>query len=207
MAVVGTWQQDHPDDKIIVFVQFIMTAKVLGRMLELANGSFLYYVGTMTQTQKITALDDFKQDPSKKILVSHSAPFISLMAIPNIFVLQIATMQSGGQSLNLTAANRVIIVDPWWNTVQEKQAFCRVLRIGQNKATHLVRIMARAAIDERIASVQNSKDKEIDHALQDDDHIPAGISEKALEELFYPKETSKDDCVTTGARKKRRVQH
>jgi len=120
---------------------------------------------------------------------------------------QIATMQSGGQSLNLTAANRVIIVDPWWNTVQEKQAFCRVVRIGQEKKTHLVRVMARAGIDERIDKLQKSKDKEIDHALQDDGHTPAEIDEQALEELLRPRDTDNDDCVITGRRKRRRTQH
>ncbi len=120
---------------------------------------------------------------------------------------QVATMQSGGQSLNLTAANRVIIVDPWWNSVQEKQAFCRVVRIGQEKETHLVRVMARAAIDERIDSLQKSKDKEIDHALQDDGHIPAPIDEEALEELLRPNDINDDDCVITGRRKRRRTRH
>jgi len=50
-----------------------MTGKVLGRMLELAGFTFLYYMGTMTQTQKITALDDFHRDPSRTILVSQYA--------------------------------------------------------------------------------------------------------------------------------------
>ncbi|PHH85929.1 hypothetical protein CDD83_10982 [Cordyceps sp. RAO-2017] len=166
MAVVSTWLKGCPDDKIIVFVQFIMSAKVLGCMLESAGISFLYFAGAMPSTQRAAALEDFKKDPKAKVLV--------------------ATMQSGGQSLNLTEANRVILVDPWWNTTVEKQAFCRVLRMGQRKKSYLVRIMAYADIDTRISELQQSKDKEINRILQDDDRVPDELDEGELEEIFKP---------------------
>lgn len=92
MAVICTWQRECPEDKIIgrffetaqlvnhggsltrtwhaVFFQFIMTGKVLGRMLESAGISFLYFTGAMSQQQKNKALADFEDDPEKKILVS-----------------------------------------------------------------------------------------------------------------------------------------
>ncbi|KAL2760226.1 hypothetical protein ACRALDRAFT_2062131, partial [Sodiomyces alcalophilus JCM 7366] len=62
----------------------------------------------------------------------------------------IASMRCGGQALNLTCANRVIMVDAWWNKAAEMQAFGRVFRLGQIKETHHVRILARETVDERI---------------------------------------------------------
>ncbi|KAM4058895.1 type III restriction enzyme, res subunit [Hirsutella rhossiliensis] len=171
IGCIGFQSGECPDDKIIVFVQFIMTGKVLGRMLEGAGISFLYYTGALSQQQKNKALGDFAQDPTKKILIS--------------------TMRCGGQSLNLTSANRVIIVDPWWNTTAEKQAFARVVRIGQKKESHLVRIMACESIDSRISDLQISKDVGIDHALQDDGHIPAVLGDEELEELLNPKSSAR----------------
>ncbi|KJZ77813.1 hypothetical protein HIM_02990 [Hirsutella minnesotensis 3608] len=180
MAVICTWQEDAPSDKIIVFVQFIMTAKVLGRMLEALGVEFLYYVGSMNQGQKNTALAAFKEDPSKKILIS--------------------TLRCGGQALNITAANRVIIVDPWWNTTLEKQAFCRVLRIGQTKEVHLVRIKAEKSIDARISVLQKHKDIDIDYALQDDGHIPSMLDDEALEVFLKPHKP--EEASSDGKRKK-----
>ncbi|PHH59622.1 hypothetical protein CDD81_2807 [Ophiocordyceps australis] len=150
MAVLTTWLLEHPEDKIIVFYQFVPTGMMLGCMLEQAGfqDSFLYYAGTMSQKQRAEALDEFKSNAERKVLV--------------------ASMKCGGQSLNLTVANRVIIVDPWWNTVTEKQAFGRVVRIGQQKAQLLVRICVPAPIEHRMLQLQVQKAKDVAHALQDD---------------------------------------
>ncbi|PHH82172.1 hypothetical protein CDD82_6794 [Ophiocordyceps australis] len=150
MAVLMTWLLDHPEDKIIVFFQFVPTGMMLGCMLEQAGlqDSFLYYSGSMSQKERCEALDDFKSKAECKILV--------------------VSMRSGGQSLNLTAANRVIIVDPWWNSVAEKQAFGRVMRIGQQKHQSLVRICVPAPIEKRMLELQTRKAADVDHALQDD---------------------------------------
>ncbi|KAH6894555.1 SNF2 family N-terminal domain-containing protein [Thelonectria olida] len=168
MAVIFTWLDEAPDDKIIVFTEFVMTGKVLGRMLELANVPFLFYYGTMGAAKKSEALESFKEDPKKKILL--------------------ASLRCGGQSLNLTVANRVIIIDPWFNKTQEQQAFGRVYRMGQKKKSYLVRILAEGGIDERVTMLQNTKSEIIDRALQDDGHIPEMPSDEQMKILFCPKE-------------------
>ena len=112
-------------------------------------------------------------------------------------------MKCGGQSLNLTAANRVIIVDPWWNTTVEKQAYSRVLRLGQEKPTHLVRIMACASVDNRISTLQVSKDEEIDHALQDDGHSPTELTEAELRDLFSPEVKGRSKSLVNKHERKR----
>ncbi|KFH45671.1 putative ATP-dependent helicase-like protein [Hapsidospora chrysogenum ATCC 11550] len=121
----------------------------------------------MSPRQKKKAIDDFNMDPRKKIMV--------------------VGLRSGAEGLNLTVANRVIVVDPWWNKTAEQQAFGRVERIGQQKVSHLVRILSTANIDQRIAQMQVGKATEIDHALQDDGHTPVLPTDEQLRKLFTKK--------------------
>lgn len=100
-------------------------------------------------------------------------------------------MRCGGQSLNLTVANRVIIVDPWWNKTQEQQAFGRVVRMGQQKTSYLVRILSEGKIDKHMAMLQEQKSEIVDRALQDDGHTPASLTDEQIDELFSPKEQEK----------------
>ena len=79
-------------------------------------------------------------------------------------------MRCGGQALNLTCATRVLMIDVWWNEAAEDQAKCRVFRLGQNKETHCVRILARNTIDEYIKDMQDDKTERIEEVLQDDGH-------------------------------------
>jgi SNF2 family DNA or RNA helicase len=64
-------------------------------------------------------------------------------------------------------AQRVIMVDPWWNMGSEQQAFCRVFRIGQTEKTYMSRICVRNTIDVRLIEMQTDKQKEIDGVMED----------------------------------------
>ncbi|KAI5464929.1 SNF2 family N-terminal domain-containing protein [Mariannaea sp. PMI_226] len=182
MAVIRTWIDEAPDDKIIgeflfnsswplliiylVFTDFVTTMKVLGRMLQLAEIPFLFYSGSMGAGSKSKALESFKQNPNAKVLL--------------------AALRAAGQALNLTVANRVIIVDPWFNTAQERQAFGRVLRIGQKKKSYLVRLLAEDGIDKEMVAMQDAKALNIDRGMQDDGHIPGMPTSEELKTLFSP---------------------
>ncbi|VUC24416.1 unnamed protein product [Clonostachys rosea] len=166
LAVILTWQENHPDDKILVFTQFVMSGKILGYMLGQLKMQFLYLYGSIDDRGRKKAIDAFKDDPAQKIMI--------------------IGLKCGGQALNLTAANRVIIIDPWWNNVQENQAFGRVWRHGQAKETHLVRIWAQTPMDKYIFGLQNDKAMAVDYALQDDNHKPAVLDDRRLEKLFAP---------------------
>ncbi|ODA81102.1 hypothetical protein RJ55_04065 [Drechmeria coniospora] len=180
MVVIAAWLHDSPEDKIIVFVQFIMTGKVLGRMLEMAGlqHSFLYYLGRMSPEQKSKSLADFKNDDGKKILI--------------------ASMQGGGQGLNLTMANRVILVDPWWNSAAEEQAFCRVKRKGQKKGSHFVRILVSSSIDTDMSSLQRVKSEEIDNILQDNFQKPSFSQDEELHCMFSKSRLWKQKAKDSG---------
>jgi SNF2 family DNA or RNA helicase len=93
----------------------------------------------------------------------------------------IASIRCGGVGLNLTMAQRVIIVDPWWNWAVEEQAYCRVYRIGQTEKTSLTRIYVRDTVDGKMFKMQKNKSAKID-AIMD----PKGSKDKDLpiEELL-----------------------
>ena len=79
-----------------------------------------------------------------------------------------ATIGTGGVGLNLTAANRVLLMEPWWNDAIEQQAFARVCRIGQTSKTglELVRLRYRGTVDEKVFAIQKDKTERIEQLIQ-----------------------------------------
>ncbi|KAG6006694.1 hypothetical protein E4U21_006769 [Claviceps maximensis] len=167
MCVLGSWVIDHPQDKIMVFTQFIATAKVLGLMLQKAKIPFLYYYGCMSAANKTRALKTFRAENIS------SGPKVLLVSL-----------KAGGQSLNLACANRIIIIDPWWNVTAEQQAIGRAHRIKQEKECHVVRVWTDSDTDTKIMGLQKVKSEEIDYALQDDGHMPLLLDDEERGELY-----------------------
>lgn len=93
--------------------------------------------GASTKREKI--VDSFQLDPENKIFL------ISLKA--------------GGVGLNLTAADYVFILDPWWNPASEMQALNRAHRIGQYKSVFVYRYITSDSIEEKIVRLQEKKSK------------------------------------------------
>ncbi|KAK1566419.1 P-loop containing nucleoside triphosphate hydrolase protein [Colletotrichum navitas] len=164
--IILQWQKEAPNDKIIIFVEFIKTAVLLGIVLNLEDIPFVYLNGKLTSKEKLKAVDTFKTNPEVKILI--------------------ASMKVGGQALNLTCANRVIQVDSWWNEAAGEQANGRVNRMGQLKPSHAVVIKARGTIDDYITDLQNSKTKDIEHILQDNGRVTEVYSEFEVMALTAP---------------------
>jgi SNF2 family DNA or RNA helicase len=172
---IETWQREAPDDKIIVFCQFVVFAQVLGRVLQDNKITFLYLFGDMSADMKSKCIKDFGNCPEIKVLI--------------------CSMRCGGQALNLTMANRVIIVDVWYNHCVEQQAFGRVFRIGQTKETYFLRIMVTNSVDVRLFDLQESKRKAIGKAVQEHDgmhHDRANVNEHELTSLIGRMEFRQD---------------
>ncbi|TQN69278.1 putative ATP-dependent helicase, partial [Colletotrichum shisoi] len=155
--IILQWQMKAPEDKIIIFIEFIKTAVLLGVVLNLEGIPFVYLNGKLTTKEKIDAVDAFKNDPKVKILI--------------------ASMRVGGQALNLTCANRIIQIDSWWNESAGDQANGRVNRMGQLKPSHAVAIKARDTIDEYITDLQGRKTQEIEYVMQDDGRVTEMLSD------------------------------
>lgn len=86
----------------------------------------------------------------------------------------LASVKVGGVGLNLTAANRVLLLEPWWNDATEQQAFSRVCRIGQLSKTGLefVRLRCRGTVDEKTFGMQEFKTFRIDQVIGRHDSQP-----------------------------------
>ena len=73
------------------------------------------------------------------------------------------SIKAGGVGLNLTAANYILILDPWWNPFVEKQAIARAHRIGQKQKVNVLRFISKESIEEKIQRLQINKLKLADH--------------------------------------------
>ncbi|MBM4423567.1 MAG: serine/threonine protein kinase [Chloroflexi bacterium] len=121
--------------KALVFSQFVETLKLVRRELDGRKIKYVYLDG-QTQNRQ-SRVDQFQNDPHY--------PFFLI------------SLKAGGTGLNLTAADYVIHLDPWWNPAVEMQASDRAHRIGQNKPVFVYKIIARDTVEEKILQLQERK--------------------------------------------------
>jgi superfamily II DNA or RNA helicase len=121
--------------KALVFSQFTSFLAILRRQLDLRGLRYAYLDGATRDRQAIVTR--FQTDPDLKLFL------ISLKA--------------GGLGLNLTAAEYVYLLDPWWNPAVEAQAIDRAHRIGQSRRVMACRLVAKDTVEERILELQRSK--------------------------------------------------
>ena len=123
--------------KILVFSSFVMHLKLFAEALEKKNIRYSMLTGASINREKI--VNSFQNDISNKVFL------ISLKA--------------GGLGLNLTAADYVFILDPWWNPASEMQAMNRAHRIGQDKNVFVYRYISTGTLEEKIVKLQGRKSK------------------------------------------------
>jgi SNF2 family DNA or RNA helicase len=75
------------------------------------------------------------------------------------------SLKAGGTGLNLTAADHVFLLDPWWNPAVEEQAADRAHRIGQDRPVMVYRLVAKDTVEERVLELQRRKRQIADSAL------------------------------------------
>jgi SNF2 family DNA or RNA helicase len=96
----------------------------------------------------------------------------------------LVSLKAGGVGLNLTAADTVILFDPWWNPAVEDQAIDRVHRIGQGKPVFVHRLVATGTVEEKMDALK-AKKRQIAASLFDaDGQITGALTEADLEELL-----------------------
>ena len=123
--------------KILVFSSFVKHLELYAHELKKKRILFAMLTGASINREKI--VNSFQNDPENKVFL------ISLKA--------------GGVGLNLTAADYVFILDPWWNPASEMQALNRAHRIGQDKSVFVYRYITSNSIEEKIVRLQEKKSK------------------------------------------------
>lgn len=148
--------------KILVFSQFVTMLDLIKRKLDEKEISYEYLTGkTKDRAGKVK---QFQEDDDTRVFL------ISLKA--------------GGTGLNLTEADYVFIVDPWWNPAVENQAIDRCYRIGQKKNVMAIRLICPDTIEEKIILLQESKKELIDDLIKVDAHALKSLSKDDLLQLL-----------------------
>ena len=94
------------------------------------------------------------------------------------------SLKAGGVGLNLTAADYVYIVDPWWNPAAEDQASDRAWRIGQDKPVFVYKLITNQSIEEKILALQKNKALLTQSILSTDHEGEVKLSEEDVMKLF-----------------------
>lgn len=148
--------------KALVFSQFTSFLAIARERLDGAGIVYEYLDGRTRDRQE--RVDRFQNDPTVPLFL------ISLKA--------------GGHGLNLTAADYVYLLDPWWNPAVEAQAIDRAHRIGQARNVIATRLVARNTVEEKILELQASKRALADAILGQDQGLLAQIGREELEMLL-----------------------
>ncbi|MCB1055571.1 MAG: DEAD/DEAH box helicase, partial [Acidobacteria bacterium] len=100
---------------------------------------------------------------------------------PPVFLI---SLKAGGLGLNLTAADYVFILDPWWNPAAEAQAIDRAHRIGQTRRVLAYRLICRDTVEEKILELQRQKRDLADAIVRTDDGMMKHLTKEDLESLL-----------------------
>jgi SNF2 family DNA or RNA helicase len=133
--------------KTIIFSQFVSLLDLLQVPIEDKKWPVLRYDGAMSADARDAAIQKFTDTQTYNIML------ISLKA--------------GNSGLNLVAASRVIILDPFWNPYIEMQAVDRAYRIGQQREVQVHRILIKGTVEDRIIELQEQKRELVDSALDE----------------------------------------
>ncbi|MBK9386820.1 MAG: DEAD/DEAH box helicase [Planctomycetes bacterium] len=150
--------------KALVFSQFTSLLGLLKPLLEASGVSYEYLDGrTKKREEKVQR---FQEDGAC------TAFLISLKA--------------GGHGLNLTAADYVFLLDPWWNPAVEAQAIDRAHRMGQSSRVFAYRVIARGTIEEKVLALQDRKRELAASIFEDESASLRDLTREDLEQLLAP---------------------
>jgi len=102
---------------------------------------------------------------------------------PNVWHFLIS-LRAGGVGLNLTAADHVVIVDPWWNPAVEMQAIDRTHRIGQQRKVFAQKLITRGTVEEKILELQERKRQLAENVIATDESFMKTLSIDDIEAFF-----------------------
>jgi SNF2 family DNA or RNA helicase len=96
----------------------------------------------------------------------------------------LVSLKAGGQGLNLTAADYIYILDPWWNPAVEAQAVDRAHRIGQTRRVFAYRLIARDTVEEKILALQDRKRELAESIVRADESLITSLTADDVEMLL-----------------------
>ncbi|KAI0094363.1 SNF2 family N-terminal domain-containing protein [Irpex rosettiformis] len=148
--------------KTVVFSQWTTMLDKIEDALELARIRYDRLDGTMKRDERTRAMEALKHDPGCEVLL--------------------VSLKAGGVGLNLTAAQRVYLMDPYWNPAVENQAVDRIHRLGQTRPVTTVKLVIEGSIEARLLEVQRKK-TELANMTLGQNFSKAELLQRRIEEL------------------------
>jgi len=157
-AVENLISENH---KVLIFSSFVKHLNLFARHFDAQNTSYAMLTGATKDRAGV--VHEFQENPNTKLFL--------------------ISIKSGGTGLNLTQADYVFILDPWWNPATEAQAVNRAHRIGQNKHVMVYRFITPKTVEEKIRKLQADKLRISDMFITSNNPL-AQLSENEIEQLF-----------------------
>lgn len=148
--------------KVLIFSQFVKMLNILKKELKEKEIPFAYIDGSVKD--RMEEVEKFQKDSDCQVFL------ISLKA--------------GGTGLNLTAAEYVFILDPWWNPAAERQAADRAHRIGQDKTVFIYKFISKDTIEEKILKLQERKSRIAADLIQVEEDFFKSLNEDDIKALL-----------------------
>ncbi|KIX92928.1 uncharacterized protein Z520_11404 [Fonsecaea multimorphosa CBS 102226] len=174
-AAILNWRSKYKGQKIIVYTQFLGLGHIFGNVCSAEGWGHVHFNGKMTIDARERSIDKFRDDP-------------------NIFIM-ICSLKAGGVGLNLSMASKVIILDLWFNSSIEAQAYCRAFRIGQENRVDVLRFVVKDSIDEDLIKMQDRKDIEVTSAIGPDSMGKRATIQQLLELFGEVKEDGQNEFI------------
>ena len=150
--------------KALVFSQFTKMLRLIRDTLDDAGVIYEYLDGRTPRAKREERVRRFQEDRDVKLFL--------------------ISIKAGGLGLNLTAADYVFIVDPWWNPAVELQAVDRTHRIGQDKRVFTYRFITAGTVEEKILGLQEKKRELVKDMMKGAQDMPRHLSREDLDFLF-----------------------
>lgn len=150
------------DHKVLIFSQFLGTLESLRRLCETRHWLYAHITGE-TEDRK-EEIDRFQHNPEVRIFL--------------------LSLKAGGIGINLTAADYVVLFDPWWNPAVERQAVDRAYRIGQKRKVITYKFITRNTIEEKILAMQEEKKDLADKIITEDQGFVKQLTGREILNLF-----------------------
>lgn len=150
--------------KTIIFSQFVKFFDVLGPFLERKRIRYVTYTGGMPSGLRDASLNVLRNSPEPIVLL--------------------CSLKCGSLGLNLTSANRVILVDPWWNPMISQQAIDRVHRIGQTVDVDVYELYVAGTVEKKILELQEKKSRVANSVMTYDKQMMERLQQCTRDELL-----------------------
>ncbi|WP_432362596.1 SNF2 helicase associated domain-containing protein [Sporosarcina sp. UB5] len=149
--------------RVLIFSQFTKMLGIIGKELAMKGTPFFYLDGQTPSEERLELCNRFNAGERDVFLIS---------------------LKAGGAGLNLTGADTVILYDLWWNPAVEEQAADRAHRMGQQQNVHVIKLVARGTIEDKMNELQEKKRNLIEEIIDSKDAANTTLTEDDIRELL-----------------------